>query len=171
MFTRYRREGKQVKMRKACGFHQNRKEENMKRLFWITVLALGILSVGWSGAFAGTACLDAVTACNDIKILFKGTGDPKILTLNGWEYGCNRTDRMIYGTMRVEGNTASINYTKSGLLGSGGNFDATYVAIIDLTTNSGPYTFTQTGGGATGGSGTYNVIACPPSASSADRFV
>lgn len=126
----------------------------------IALLAMGVIILSCGAALAGTVCLDAVGFCNDLKFQYDTTGIPGLYEINGWEYGCGYTERLIDGTLQVSGSTATFNFTKGGVI-SGDAFDATYVGTINLSTNSGPYVFTQSGAGVGSGSGTHNVVPCP----------
>lgn len=58
----------------------------------------------------GSLYLDHIGWCNDAKFSYQSVGGG-MYSLTGYEYGCGYDDRLIFGSMRVVGNTLQIGYT------------------------------------------------------------
>ncbi|MBI5641147.1 MAG: hypothetical protein HZA17_12045 [Nitrospirae bacterium] len=135
----------------------------MRKIITMGLIVLGTLSVFADGAIAGGFfCLQQPTSCNDIKVVWSETPDPYIFTISGWEYGCNVTNRLLYGTIKLGNDGLHLNFTKSGFQPS--VFSTTYNTTIDYALLTGTYDAVQmVGAEVTSFRGTFNVIDCPAS--------
>ena len=113
----------------------------------------------------GCFCMDKVPYCNDVLVAYQSVGCGQY-SLTGYEYGCGYEDRIVFGAMRVEGNTLQIAYTTICGLTCGLPSINQCNAQIDLGTTppSGPYQFAVHSDGYNYGAGTMQLIACPVSA-------
>ena len=114
----------------------------------------------------GCLCLDKVPYCNDVKVAYQSLGCGQY-SLTGYEYGCGYEDRIVFGAMRVEGNTLQIAYTTiCGLSCAYPSINQCSAQLyLGAPPPSGPYQFGVHADGYNHGAGTMQLlIVCPVSA-------
>ena len=113
-----------------------------------------------AAAGSGVFCLD-VPGCNDVKLAYYSVGGG-FYGLNGYEYGCGHEERLVDGTMRVEGDTVYIAYTSICGTTTPTPRIGQINAQLDLRTLTGTAVHAYHYDGYHTGTGTAKIIACPP---------
>ncbi|MFC1523352.1 hypothetical protein ACFL6N_01045 [Thermodesulfobacteriota bacterium] len=76
----------------------------------LLTLALGFVSPA-THASDGTVCLNYVGTCDEVYLMYSETANPKVLSVLGYEYGCNRPEAILNGSARLDGGIAYIQFS------------------------------------------------------------
>ena len=125
------------------------------KLFLGAALGLGLI-IGTSGmSFAGAVCVDLEGYCNDVKIYTTNDYSGKLVSVYGYEYGCNQPGRAFTGVLIKSSTTKQ--YILTGNWNNASQVGALNITIDKLTkTGTGYWTYN-----GSGNSGTYTVVPCP----------
>lgn len=81
----------------------------MKKRLLLVFLALVFVGAYAHNAAAATICIDIVGSCNDVRLVYSSVG-PGMYEVSGFEYGCGAPERALDGSLRIDGQTAYIQY-------------------------------------------------------------